>query len=257
MPEPAVHEVTVDLADSFLRSSRDALKRSERLSSHNNDESLGIHMSGMFEIQSVVECAIASFLAVEARVNRLFSDAVKIGKPSPFDRWLKSRWHFGLRTEDKIALVLHQYADTDFLDFPVLRELFLEMATFRNTLIHTAPQDYEMLIQPSETDPNSGTPFIVAEKLGQKNKYPKTKLSSGIWSLQHSDAAKCHEIMVLMLVFLAARFKSPQFLIWKDPETEKPWRVTDLGKYLNELPVRYFDNVDMTKFGKREKEIWT
>lgn len=248
MPDPVVREMSVHLTDSLFRSSRDALKRSESVSPK-GDESLGVYTSSMFEIQAVVECAIASFLTIEALVNRFFSNLVKRGKTSPFERWLKSRWHFGLRTEDKITLVLDHYASTDFLDFPILRELFLEMTSFRNTLVHTTPQDYEMLIQPSPTDPTSGTLASVAERSGQSNKYPKTKLSSGIWSLRHEDAAKCHEIMVLMLAFLGARFKDQQSLVWKETGSPEKWRVTTPEDYLKELPVRYFVNVDVTKFG--------
>jgi hypothetical protein len=227
MDDLEVHDTTIDLVYSFFFSSRDALKRSEEFSS-DTDESLGVRISHDNERQFVVECAIASFLAVEARLNRIFSDQIKQQKATPFERWLKSRWHFGLQTEDKLALVLNQYASTDFLDFPVLRELFLEMTSFRNTLVHTTPQDYEMLIQPdvSHPSPGSGILVAVAEK-GQRYKYPKTGLSCGLWSLRHSDVAKCHEIMVLMLGFLHARFKLKQMLI-VDKKPQKGWQVKSL-----------------------------
>jgi hypothetical protein len=247
MPDLIVHDITVDLVDSFFGSSRDALKRSERFAS-DADESLGVRISNRREIQAVVECALASFLAIEAAVNRLFSDQMKGKKPTPFDRWLKARWHYGLRIEDKLALVLNEYADTDLLDFPVLRELFLEMTSFRNRLVHTAPQDYEMLVQPSEENPSSGTPVIVAERPREGNRYPKTGLSFGLWSLRYSDGAKCHEIMVLMLAFLSARFNFPRIFVLEDPEAKtNRYTVRTPEAYLAELTQRYFE-VDAAKF---------
>lgn len=132
------------------------------------------------------------------------------------------------------------------MGFPLLREIFVEFTNFRNRLVHTAPQEFELLIHYSEGQ-EGGSLEDVYTPSEKENIFPRTGLSKGIWYLNYYDAAKCYEIMLLMLTFLSSKFAYPGILWWDTKRKHSRYRVRAPKEVLADLQDRFFSQVSIDK----------
>jgi len=241
-----VVKLRIDLVNSLFCSARGALDRAKRANPYSSyaETQSEPRISSAEEIQATVETCTTAFFTVEAALNRIFFESLKTKTQTPFDKWLKSRWRFGLSILDKITLPLHEYANTDFTDFPLLREIFVEFTNFRNRLVHTAPQEYELLLQYPEGQ-EGGLLEDVYTPSERESIFPRTNLSKGIWLLNYYDAAKCYEIMLLMLTFFSSKFNYLAVLWWDTKQKRSRYRVRAPKELLEDLQDRFFPQVSI------------
>ena len=241
--------LTVDLMELFYRSARDALYRAkDAAGSHPYQEVTGLTIfpQRQAETQATVESVIASFFAVEAAVNYVFLIETE-GRRSGTDRWLKRKWKGGLSLSDKLLLLFSQYAVTDLERFQNVVSLFQEFVICRNQIVHPYPERYEALVEFTDLDEealiHAVNPYIARAPLSHSG------LSRETARIAYPDAARCYEIMLLVLALLDAQFVVEMQLSWY----EKPAEMAGLhaatpSELLNSLKHRYYPKIDPITF---------
>lgn len=195
---------SLDLLDVFYSSSRDALARAKHTTITHSAarNSLGQKYA---ETQGVIETVVASFLAIEAATNYTYFHEVN-GRTSEsaLDKWLKKKWKRGLSISDKLMLLLDQYSSVDLNKFQALRTLFNEFIVFRNRIVHSHPEEYDALVELSDI---SDEVWIHAvEPQSKETCFANSKLSEKIGEINYKDAARCYEIMLLIIALLDGQF---------------------------------------------------
>jgi len=241
----------VDLIELFYRSSRDALSRAKDAAhTHPFRESTGLTIFSQrsAETQATVESIAASFLTVEATINYMFFGELESRhNESGLDKWLKRQWKGRLSVTDRFMLLLDQYATIHLDKIQNVISLFQKFAVFRNRIIHPYPAKYDALVEYTDIP---GEALVHAVDLCETGEvFSQSGLPGEIARISYPDAARCHEIMLLVLALLDAQFVTKMKLSWYD----KPADMSGLNsatptELLNSLEHRYYPKINPQEF---------
>ena len=189
-----------------------------------------------------------SFLTVEATINSVFFDQLRShSAPTRLDKWLKQKWKHGLSIADKYVLLFTQYATTDLDKFQDVTSLFLEFITFRNRIVHSHPEVYNALVESSET--TNKVLLHDVEPLTTAKNFAHSGLSEEIARIGYEDAARCYEIMLLILTFVDEQFIAELELSWYEiPDQMETRRSARPKEIVQSLKPRYYSKIDPNSF---------
>lgn len=251
MKDCDVLPLIVDLMGSFYRSSRDALERASKAACANHSR----HITGLTifseknaETQATLETIIFSFLTVEATINYIFFNEQEYKtNQSGLDRWLKKKWKNGFSISDKFNLLFNKYATTDLDKLQNVTSLFYEFASFRNRIIHSYPEKYDALVEYSDIP---GEILLhAAEPCNTQKLFPRSGLSKEIAKIGYPDAARCYEIMLIVLALIDAQFIAELRLPRHKNSVNKEDLITaSPSEVLESLKPRYYPDIDPKTF---------
>ena len=241
----------VDLIGSFFRSSRDALGRAKSAActgTAHEPTGLNIFSHRHAETQAALETIVFSFLTVEATINYVFFDQLRShSAPTGLDKWLKQKWKHGLSIADKYILLFTQYATTDLDKFQNVTFLFSEFIKFRNRIVHSHPEVYNALVESSEI--TNEVLLHDVEPLTTTKNFAHSGLSEEIVRIGYEDAARCYEIMLLILALVDEQFIAELELPWYEipgqMETRRSARPKEIAQ---SLEPRYYPKIDPNSF---------
>ncbi len=217
MKDVQVLPLTVDLVESFFRSSRDALDRALRAKSGQTiHEPTGLNMftHRRGETQAALESLVFSFLTIEATINYIFFNEQRSRPLSGMDRWLRDKWKRHLRVYDRFVLLIAHYSSDPVDKFQSVVTLLSEFITFRNRIVHAHPEEYDALVEVGD-EPDEVRVHDV-QRISQTKVFSTSGLSEEIGRIDSHDASRAFEIMLLVLAFLDEQFVA---------ELELPWRI--------------------------------
>jgi len=237
------------LIKAFYRSSRDALARvavASKARTADGPTGLNIFPHRHTETQAALETIVFSFLTVEATINFLFFLQCRDSNMR-LDRWLKQKWKRSLSIEDKFVVLFNQYTSIDLGKFQSVTFLFSEFVTFRNRIVHSHPEVYDALVEPSHI-PEEILVHDVEPHTTTKN-FAHSGLSNEIARIGYEDAARCYEIMLLILAFLDEQFFIELELSWyKIPDQMESMRTARPKEIIQNLESRFYPTIDPTTF---------
>jgi len=241
----------VDLIGSFYRSSLDALGRAKTAAySHPFRERTGLTTFSErdAETQATLESVVASFIAIESIINYAFFNEID-HKPSQsgLDRWLKQKWKGNLSILDRFNLLFSKYATTELARFQSVTSIFQEFVTFRNRIVHPHPEKYDALVErsdiPGEVLIHAVEPFVT------RKPFQSSGLSEEIGRIAYPDAARCHEIMLLVFALIDGQLVIDLQLSWYEAPSEMTGCNSGTpAELLESLEHRYYPKIDPKTF---------
>ena len=246
--------LTVDLVIVFFNSARDALMRGKLANPEKveSGEVRGLYIFNKSDrlVQTILETVIASFLTVEAVINSCYFEEVR-GKRwlSESDKFIKRKWgHGGISITEKLSLILGEYTMVEVDKIQPLFTLFKEFATFRNKIVHSRPDLYDALVEPSIM-PDEIIVHAV-DRINRTASFPTTQLSEELGRGGYQDAEKSYEIMLLILALLDSNFEIDLELSWYDQSSNQSaeLRYGTVVETINQLNLRYFGHIDPNTF---------
>jgi hypothetical protein len=187
---------TNDLSEEFIQSAYDLIEEAKTY-------------DWRFTRSKIVTSCVASFLSIEAYINRIFFDCFSSSSktklvvlptiPGAIKLYIKSSWG-KLSIKDKcITLMpLISIKELHINDKPF--NLFIEFIKFRNRLVHAKSWETERLalVTHVNLDENNrgswGGKTLEVKSLNLDDNYPLTKFSRDLSKLSVSDAEKALEI---------------------------------------------------------------
>src|SRR3972149_2484133 len=242
--------LTVDLIGVFFRSAKNALARAKHATIiHQSTEITGLNIFSKkhAESQAAVETVVASFLAIEATINfTFFSEINTHTNKSGLDKWLRKKWKRNLSISDKFLLLLH-YSSTDLNKFQALTTLFHEFIILRNRIVHSYPEQYDALVEPSDI-PNEVLIHAV-DPCSKEKCFTYSKLSEEIGRINYEDAVRCYEIMLLIIGLIDGQFMLKLELSWyKDKEDLESISSGTLQEIIQLLEHRFYPEINPETF---------
>jgi len=237
MNKISVKQSLRDLADAYLWSAMHALSRAKYA-----DSSL---LEGK---AACIEAIISSFLCVEAFINRIFYKRYNKNTASSVERFLNKRWKGRIPVTEKIRLMLTVYANTELPPNSDLIERFKEFAILRNSIVHTKPEEWEVLIE--HKSEKEWTVHDEAPLRVPNSKYPRTKFTERINKISLSDAEKALEIALQTIDYLDSKFNMDARFIHK--ETKKD---TDVTKKIDSETLQIETTTEITGLAIRPCEL--
>jgi hypothetical protein len=249
MKDCDVIPLIVDLIGSFYNSSLNALTRARTAASVNTSR----HITGLSifynfsEAQATLETVIFSFLTVEATINYIFfNEQESKQNQSGIDRWLKNKWKSSLSISDKFVLLFNKYSSTDLDKFQNVTSLFYEFVSFRNHIVHSYPEKYDALVDFSDIP---GGVFVHAVESCTTHKlFPYSGFTEEIARIALQDAARCYEIMLIVLALIDAQFIAALKLPYCDATNKIVLKHLPPAKIIETLEPRYYPKIDPRTF---------
>jgi len=243
--------LNIDLINTFFCSAHDALKRAQHANNTNfnkRDLELNIFPEKHAEFQAAIETIIASFLAIEATINYAFFYMTdNSSSNSGLDKWLKNKWKRSLSISDKFFLLMESYFYTDLNLFQDIKILFHEFVTFRNRIVHSHPEQYDALIE--ETDILEEVILHDFEPHHKKKSFTNSKLSEYIEKINYKDAAKCYEIMLLIISLIDCQcMLELKFSNYKNNKNLKHLHKITPLELIYSLDHRYYPKINPKSF---------
>lgn len=195
---------TNDLSGEFIQSAYDLIEETKTY-------------DWRFTRSKIITSCVASFLSIEAYINRIFFDCYSTSSktklvtlptiPEAIKLHIKASWS-KLSIKDKcitvIPLVSKKELDTNHKPF----NLFIEFIKFRNRLVHAKSWETEHLTLVTHANLNEknqgswgGKPLGV-KSLKLDDNYPLTKFSRDLSQLNISDAEKALEIALMTIFYI-------------------------------------------------------
>ena len=250
MKDLEILPLTVELIGSFFGSARDALNRALRAkSSHRVYEPTGLNIftHRRDETQAALESIVFSFLTIEATINHIFFNEQRSRPLNGMDRWLRDKWKRHLRVYDRFVLLVTHYSSNPVDKFQPLVILLSEFISFRNRIVHSYPEVYDALVEPSDKPDEVQVHDV--QLISQTKTFPTSGLSQEIGRIDSHDASRAFEIMLLILAFLDEQFVAELELSWmingdrdKQPQPMRPSAI------LGTIDHREYPGIDPTSF---------
>jgi len=240
----------VDFIGSFYRSSTDALERAtqaaQSISSH-HVTGLTVFSNRSAETQATIEAIIFSFMTIESTINYIFfNKQEEKHNQSGIDQWLKNKWKSGLSISDKYVLLFNKYSSVDLDKFQNVSSLFKEFVSFRNRIVHSYPDKYDALVEFSDIP---GEAFIhEVEPCSTHKPFQCSGLSDEMARIKYSDAARCYEIMLIVLALIDAQFVAELKFPFKDKTDNSTIKYLSPGEIVDNLEPRYYPNINPKTF---------
>ena len=195
---------TNDLSGEFIQSAYDLI------------EEMKVY-DWRFTRSKIVTSCVASFLAIEAYVNRIFFDCFSTSSktklstlpniPEAIKQHIKASWN-RLSIKDKCVTVISMLSEKEVNINDKPFNLFIEFIKFRNRLVHAKSWETEHLTLVTHVHFNQkGGGSWGGKRLGVKglkvdDNYPLTKFSRDLSQLNISDAEKALEIAFLTIFYI-------------------------------------------------------
>jgi len=242
--------LTIDFIGFFFKSSRDALERAaqyaQSIKSH-HVTGLTVFPNKSAETQATLETVIFSFMTIEATINYIFfKEQEEKYNQSGIDRWLKNKWRGGLSISDRFFLLFNKYSSADLNKFQNVSSLFNEFISFRNRIVHSYPDKYDALVEFSDIP---GEVFIHdVEPRTTHKPFPYSGLTDEMAKIKYTDAARCYEIMLIVLALINAQFVAELEFFFEDKTNILKSRALSPHVILLSLEPRYYPHIDPKTF---------
>lgn len=195
---------TNDLSEEFIQSAYDLIEETKIYDSR-------------FTRSKIVTSCVASFLSIEAYINRIFFDCYSTSSktklvilstiPEAIKQHIKASWG-KLSIKDKCITVLPLVSkkELNINDKPF--QLFIEFIKFRNRLVHAKSWETEHFTLVTQANLNEkmqgswGGKTLGVKGLKLDDGYPLTKFSRDLSQLNVSDAEKSLEIALMTIYYI-------------------------------------------------------
>jgi len=197
---------TNDLSEEFIQSAYDLIEETKAY-------------DWRFTRSKIVTSCVASFLSIEAYINRIFFDCYSASSktklvisptiPEAIRQHIKSSWS-KLSIKDKCLIIvpLVSKKELNINDKPF--KLFIEFIKFRNRLVHSKSWESEHLTLVTHVNLNEKmqgswggkTLDVKSLQLDNIDNYALTKFSKGLSELNVSDAEKALEIALMTIYYI-------------------------------------------------------
>lgn len=124
--------------------------------------------------------------------------------------------------------------------------MFKEFVSFRNRIVHSYPDKYDALVEFSDIP---GEVFIhEVEPCSTHKPFQCSDLSDEMAKIKYSDAARCYEIMLIVLALIDAQFVSELEFPFKDKTDNSTIKNLSPSEIVENLELRYYPNIDPKTF---------
>lgn len=216
---------TNDLSSEFIQSAYDLIEESKTYD---------------FRLtrSKIVTSCVASFLSIEAYINRIFYDCYSASSktnlailptiPEEIKHYIKTTWG-KLSIKDKCLIAIPIISKSEFNINDKRFKLFIEFIKFRNRLVHAKSWETEQLTLVTHVNLNEkmqgswGGKVLGVNSIEKDDNYPLTKFSRNLSQLNIIDAEKALEIAITTIYyirsFIPGSYTTPG-LIFKAPKNK-------------------------------------
>jgi hypothetical protein len=233
---------TNDLSQEFIQSAFDLIEETKTYDRR-------------FTRSKIVTSCVASFLSIEAYINRIFFDCYSASSKTKLiilpsiseaiKMHIKASWS-KLSIKDKCIIVIPLVSKKELKINDKPFNLFIEFIKFRNRLVHAKSWETEHLTLVTGVNLNekmqgswSGKPLDV-KSLQLEDNYPLTKFSRDLSKLNIRDAEKALEIALMTIyhirTFIPGSYTTPG-LIFRVPKNNIDYSN---GPGLLDMITRYY-----------------